>query len=52
MYIAYIDYKNKTGGFDSLFMPTGDVEADIRHIKTVLSQYTGKVPENGIRKPE
>jgi 1-acyl-sn-glycerol-3-phosphate acyltransferase len=52
IYIAYIDYKNKTGGFDSLFMPTGDIEADIRHIKTVLSQYTGKVPENGIRKPE
>lgn len=52
IYIAYIDYKNKTGGFHSLFEPTGNVDADIRYIKTVLSQFTGKVPENGIRKPE
>lgn len=52
IYIAYIDYKNKTGGWDSLFEPTGDVEADIKHIKSVLSKYTGKVPENGIRKEE
>lgn len=52
IYIGYIDYKKKTGGFHSLFQPTGDVEADIRYLKTVLSQYSGKVPENGIRKPE
>lgn len=52
IYIAYIDYKNKTGGFHSLFQPTGNVEDDIRYIKTVLSQFSGKVPENGIRKPD
>jgi 1-acyl-sn-glycerol-3-phosphate acyltransferase len=52
IYIAYIDYKTKTGGFHSLFQPTGNVDADLRYIKTVLSQYSGKVPENGIRKPE
>jgi 1-acyl-sn-glycerol-3-phosphate acyltransferase len=52
IYIAYIDYKNKKGGFHSLFEPTGNVDADIRYIKTTLSQFTGKVPENGIRKPE
>lgn len=51
IYIGYIDYPKKKGGFHSLFQPTGDVDADIRYIKTVLSQYTGKVPENGIRKP-
>ena len=51
IYIAYIDYKAKIGGFHSLFQPTGDVDADIRYIQEVLSQYTGKVPENGIRKP-
>jgi 1-acyl-sn-glycerol-3-phosphate acyltransferase len=52
IYIAYIDYKNKTGGWDSLFEPTGDVEADIKHIKKVLSKYTGKVPKNGIREED
>jgi len=52
IYIGYIDYKNKKGGFHSLFQPTGNIDADIRHIKEVLSQFTGKVPENGIRKPE
>ena len=49
IYVAYIDYKNKTGGWDSLFEPTGDAEADIRHLKKVLSKYTGRVPENGIK---
>lgn len=52
IYIAYIDYKRKIGGFDQLFTPTGDADKDIRYIKTVLSQYTGRTPENGIRKPE
>jgi 1-acyl-sn-glycerol-3-phosphate acyltransferase len=49
IYVAYIDYKNKTGGWDSLFEPTGDADADIKEIKKRLSKYTGKVPENGIR---
>jgi hypothetical protein len=52
IYIAYIDYKKKIGGFHSLFEPTGNVDEDIKYIKTVLSQFSGKVPENGIRKPE
>lgn len=49
IYIAYMDYEKKTGGFHSLFEPTGDVEKDIKYIKRVLSQYKGKHPENGIR---
>lgn len=52
IYIGYIDYKRKIGGFHSLFVPTGDVEADMKYIQNILSEYTGKVPENGIRKPE
>jgi 1-acyl-sn-glycerol-3-phosphate acyltransferase len=52
IYIAYMDYKRKIGGFHSLFIPTGDVDADIRYIKNILSEYTGKVPENGIRKEQ
>jgi len=48
IYIAYIDYKNKTGGWDSLFDPTGDIDLDIRQIKERLSKYTGKYPDKGI----
>jgi len=51
IYIAYVDYKRKIGGFHSLFVPTGNADKDINYIKTILSEYTGKVPENGIRKP-
>lgn len=48
IYIGYIDYKNKIGGFHSMFKPTGDVDADIQHIKDVLKNYSGKFPEKGI----
>ena len=51
IYIGYMDYKKKIGGFHSLFEPTGDIDADIAHIKNVLSQYSGKYPENGIKAP-
>ena len=49
IYIAYVDYATKTGGFHSLFEPTGDVEKDILSIKRVLSKFQAKVPENGVR---
>jgi 1-acyl-sn-glycerol-3-phosphate acyltransferase len=48
IYIGYMDYEKKTGGFDSLFVPTGDVHKDIDYIKSVLSKYKGKYPQNGI----
>lgn len=48
IYVGYIDYKKKIGGFDSLFEPTGNVEADIQELKRRLSKYEGRVPENGI----
>lgn len=48
IYIGYIDYKTKTGGFHSLFEPTGDVDKDIRYIKSILKQFKGRHPENGI----
>lgn len=52
IYIAYMDYKNKKGGFHSLFQPTGNADHDIRYIKSVLSQFEGKVPANGIKHPD
>jgi hypothetical protein len=48
IYIAYVDFATKTGGFHSIFHPTGNVEEDITEIKRILSQYKGRVPENGI----
>jgi 1-acyl-sn-glycerol-3-phosphate acyltransferase len=48
IYICYLDYERKIGGFKELFIPTGDVEQDIKYIKSVLSQFKGRFPENGI----
>lgn len=52
IYVAYIDYSNKTGGFSGRFDPTGDVEKDILAIKKIMYQYKGRFPENGIRPEE
>jgi 1-acyl-sn-glycerol-3-phosphate acyltransferase len=49
IYVCYIDFKTKTGGFHSQFDPTGNVEEDITAIKKILSQYEGRFPEKGIR---
>jgi 1-acyl-sn-glycerol-3-phosphate acyltransferase len=48
IYICYMDYEKKIGGFHSLFQPTGDIEKDIAYIKSVLVQYKGKFPEKGV----
>lgn len=52
IYLGYIDYEQKTGGFLELFEPTGDIEKDLHYIKKRLSQFKGRFPENGIREPE
>ena len=51
IYLAYIDYEKKIGGFDRLFVPTGNVDADVKEIKTILSKYKGRFPEQGIKMP-
>lgn len=48
IYICYMDYAKKIGGFHSLFNPTGDIEKDIQYIKNILREYKGKYPEKGI----
>jgi 1-acyl-sn-glycerol-3-phosphate acyltransferase len=48
IYIAYMDYSKKIGGFERVFEPTGDADKDIEAIKVILSKYKGKFPENGI----
>lgn len=52
IYLGYIDYKNKKGGFLELFQPTGDVDKDINYIKSRLSQFEGRFPEKGICHPD
>ncbi|MCH2224415.1 MAG: lysophospholipid acyltransferase family protein [Crocinitomicaceae bacterium] len=49
IYLAYIDYERKIGGFHGVFEPTGDIKEDIEEIKEIFKQYKGKVPENGVR---
>ena len=48
IYLAYVDFENKKGGFHSIFEPTGNIDEDIKSIKKILSQFKGKIPENGI----
>jgi 1-acyl-sn-glycerol-3-phosphate acyltransferase len=48
IYICYMDYERKIGGFHSIFYPTGNVDEDINYIKGILSEYKGRFPENGI----
>jgi 1-acyl-sn-glycerol-3-phosphate acyltransferase len=48
IYICYVDYEKKTGGFHSLYYPTGDVDADILYIKNILKNFKGRFPEKGI----
>ena len=48
IYVAYIDFATKTGGFHSIFWPTGDADADIQKIKEILKHYKGRFPERGI----
>lgn len=52
IYIAFMDYKNKKGGFLELYEPTDNVQEDIKYIKSKLAQFEGKFPENGIRRVE
>jgi 1-acyl-sn-glycerol-3-phosphate acyltransferase len=48
IYICYMDYERKIGGFHSIFYPTGNINEDIKYIKDILREYKGKFPENGI----
>lgn len=52
IYIGYMDYDKKIGGFLEPFEPTGNIDKDIAYIKDRLSQFKGKYPEKGIRKVE
>jgi 1-acyl-sn-glycerol-3-phosphate acyltransferase len=40
--MAYMDYPRKLSGLGPVFMPTGDIAADMATIKAYYSQYKGK----------
>ena len=46
--LAYIDYKEKRVGIERTFTPTGDVEADMRAIKSYYQAFHARKPENFI----
>ena len=48
IYVCYMDYEKKIGGFHSPFYPTGNADSDIEAIKNIMKQYKGKFPEQGV----
>ncbi|EXI78955.1 MAG: 1-acyl-sn-glycerol-3-phosphate acyltransferase [Candidatus Accumulibacter appositus] len=40
--LAYMDYERKISGLGEIFVPTGDVDADIAAIKTFYAPFKGK----------
>ena len=46
--LGFIDYGRKTGGIGPLFYPTGDIEADMKEIRSFYADITGKYPEQQI----
>ena len=40
--LAFIDYEKKIGGLGPVFVPTGDVDADMAEIKRFYAPIKGK----------
>ena len=40
--MAYMDYQRKISGLGPMFMPSGDLEADMLHIKAFYAPFKGK----------
>ena len=43
--LTYLDWGRKTGGIGELFTTTGDIDADMIHIRAFYADMTGKYPE-------
>ncbi len=46
--ICYMDYTSKTGGIHSVMSPMDNAEENVNYIKSILCQYKGKFPDQGI----
>lgn len=42
--LAFLDYKKRTGGFGPVFTPTGDIDADMREIRSFFATISGRHP--------
>ncbi|MDI9569710.1 MAG: lysophospholipid acyltransferase family protein [Pseudomonadota bacterium] len=42
--LGYVDYKRRAGGMGPTVTPTGDIEADMRQIRSFYAGVTGKNP--------
>ena len=42
--LGFLDYKKRQGGFGPVFMPTGDIEADMLEIRAFYATVTGRYP--------
>jgi 1-acyl-sn-glycerol-3-phosphate acyltransferase len=45
MIFGFLDYAKKTGGLGPVFIPTGNVRADMDRIREFYANVTGKFPE-------
>ncbi|MBC7619906.1 MAG: lysophospholipid acyltransferase family protein [Candidatus Saccharibacteria bacterium] len=43
--MAYLDYAHKVGGLGPVFIPTGDIDADMVAIKAFYAPFKGKNPQ-------
>jgi 1-acyl-sn-glycerol-3-phosphate acyltransferase len=46
--LGFLDYGRKRGGVGPMLMPTGDIEADMKEIRTFYSGITAKYPEKAL----
>ncbi len=44
--LAYLDYGRKVGGIGPVFMPTGDIQADMKAIRAFYAGIRGKHPQH------
>jgi len=45
IYLAYIDYGTRQAGFHQKYVPTGDMDLDIKKIKSYYKDMKGKYPD-------
>ena len=47
--LGFLDYKKKEGGIAGLFQPTGDIDSDMKIIKTFYANIVGKNTKQFVR---
>jgi hypothetical protein len=46
--LGYLDFGRKAGGIGRMFMPTGDIAADMEEIKAFYSGIQGKILSSSV----